>query len=72
MAFYSSNSRSAPVQPATGPFALASLISQNVFALRIARSDVRTAHFYLAVAHADLKNRLRMDRRTFEHPPVVQ
>lgn len=71
-AFYSSNIRSALVSPATDPFALASLISQTVFALRMARSNVRAAHFDLAVAHTDLKNRLRMDRRTFEHPPIVQ
>jgi hypothetical protein len=33
---------------------------------------VRAAHFDLAVAHADLKNRLCMYRRTFENLPIFQ
>jgi hypothetical protein len=48
------------------------LLQPDVFALRIDPSNVRAAHFDLAVAHADLENRLRMHRRTFEYLPIVQ
>ena len=33
---------------------------------------LRAADFDVAVAHPGLKNRLRMDRWTFEHPPIFQ